>query len=70
MLHLLRYIARNPVEAGLVAKPSDWYWSSYRGCAGLDGGFPFVDSSLLREYFSSAEPRACELVRAFVGEES
>ena len=24
-----RYIARNPVEAGLVARPADWEWSSY-----------------------------------------
>jgi hypothetical protein len=69
MLHLLRYIARNPVEAGLVTRPSDWYWSSYRGCIGLDGDFPFVDSSPLRAYFSSVEERACELVRALVGEE-
>jgi putative transposase len=69
MLHLLRYIARNPVEAGFVTRPSEWYWSSYRGCAGIDDGFPFVDSSPLRQYFSSAEQRACELVRAFVGDE-
>jgi REP element-mobilizing transposase RayT len=31
-----RYIARNPVEAGLVENPADWGWSSYgalrRGC--------------------------------------
>jgi REP element-mobilizing transposase RayT len=27
---LLRYIAQNPVRAGLVAKPGDWQWSSYR----------------------------------------
>jgi putative transposase len=26
----LQYIHRNPVEAGLVAKPEDWPWSSYR----------------------------------------
>ena len=26
----LRYIHRNPVEAGLVQKPEDWQWSSYR----------------------------------------
>ena len=32
-----RYIARNPVEAGLAASPGEWEWSSYgalrRGCA-------------------------------------
>ena len=26
----LRYIHRNPVKRGLVAKPEDWSWSSYR----------------------------------------
>ena len=26
----LRYIHRNPVVRGLVAKPEDWKWSSYR----------------------------------------
>jgi putative transposase len=26
----LRYIHRNPVARGLVAKPEDWKWSSYR----------------------------------------
>jgi REP-associated tyrosine transposase len=26
---LSRYIARNPVEAGLAASPGDWEWSSY-----------------------------------------
>jgi REP element-mobilizing transposase RayT len=70
MLQLLRYFALNPVQAGLVTRPSEWYWGSYRGCAGLDAGFPFVDSSLLRGYFGSVEPRACELLRLFVGEES
>jgi putative transposase len=33
----LRYIHRNPVKRGLVAKPEDWVWSSFRhyetGCA-------------------------------------
>jgi putative transposase len=26
----LRYIHRNPVERGLVARPEDWEWSSFR----------------------------------------
>jgi putative transposase len=37
--HLLaayRYLARNPVEAGLVADPLDWPWSSARAHAGLE----------------------------------
>ena len=31
-----RYIALNPVEAGLVADPLDWPWSSARAHAGLE----------------------------------
>lgn len=30
----LRYIHRNPVEAGLVKSPSEWSWSSYRQFVG------------------------------------
>jgi len=28
--HLLRYLAFNPVAAGLCAKPEEWQWSSHR----------------------------------------
>jgi len=48
MLQTVRYIVRNPVEARLCAGPADWYWSSYRGCVGIDDEFPFVDSSMFR----------------------
>jgi hypothetical protein len=68
MLHALRYIARNPVEAGLCRRPSEWPWGSYRGCAGLDSGFAFVDSSLLRAYFGRDRREATQLLRAFVGD--
>jgi putative transposase len=34
----LRYIHRNPVRRGLVEKPEDWMWSSFRNYAtGLEG---------------------------------
>ncbi len=44
--HLLeahRYVARNPVRAGLCARPSDWRWSSYRAIVDLDAPFAFLD---------------------------
>jgi putative transposase len=68
MLHALRYIARNPVEAGLCRLPSDWTWGSYRGCAWLDRGFSFVDSSHLRAYFGEDRLEAARLLREFVGD--
>src|SRR5262249_49994595 len=34
----LRYIHRNPVRRGLVARPEDWKWSSFRHYAtGVEG---------------------------------
>ena len=30
MIEKLRYIHRNPVTRGLVERPGDWEWSSYR----------------------------------------
>lgn len=35
LLTLYRYIARNPVRAGLVRAPEDWPWSSYAATLGL-----------------------------------
>jgi REP element-mobilizing transposase RayT len=35
LLNLIRYIALNPVRAGLVESPELWPWSTYRCTAGL-----------------------------------
>jgi putative transposase len=69
MLILLRYLARNPVSAGLCERPSDWFWSSYRGAIGLDAGFPFVDAAPLRAYFGPNAERATALIRQYVGDD-
>ena len=34
----LRYMHRNPVVRGLVGKPEDWVWSSYRSYASAEPG--------------------------------
>jgi hypothetical protein len=38
LLHLSRYIHRNPVEAGLVETPEQWEFSSYREYVGNHSG--------------------------------
>jgi putative transposase len=44
LLHLSRYIHMNPVTAGLVTRPEDWAFSSYRDYVGLrDGTLPVPD---------------------------
>jgi putative transposase len=68
LLRCARYIARNPVEAGLCRRPQDWAWSSYGATAGYGGrGFPFVDDQPTRQLFGTG-PEAEELLRAFVEE--
>ena len=41
LVEKLHYIHRNPVERGLVARPEDWAWSSYRY-------YEFGDESVLK----------------------
>jgi putative transposase len=41
LVEKLRYIHRNPVERGLVQKPEDWPWSSFRHW--LDGEIAQVE---------------------------
>jgi putative transposase len=38
-----RYVARNPVRAGLCAEPRNWRWSSYRALIGLERPPIFLD---------------------------
>jgi len=40
----LKYIHRNPVKRGLVEKPGDWQWSSYRHYALDEKGIVAVES--------------------------
>jgi REP-associated tyrosine transposase len=63
LVTVFRYIARNPVEAGLCARPEDWPWSSYRAAIGLpDGRFTVADPSLVLACFDGS----VEGLRAFV----
>jgi len=55
LLALCRYIARNPVRAGLVDRPEQWPWSSYRATAGLCRNPGFLDSEAVLRQFGDAE---------------
>jgi len=66
MLQAFRYIARNPVAAGLCEQPQDWIWGSYRDCVELDSRFSFVTHEPIRAYFGSDRAKAIQLLRTFV----
>jgi REP-associated tyrosine transposase len=66
MLEAVRYVVRNPVRAGLCHHPEEWPWSSYRACAGLKLGRPFLAVTELLTHFGTQPRHAREEYRRFV----
>ena len=66
LLWTLRYTVRNPVESGLCAEPSEWPWSSYRACAGIEAAPRFLDVAAALEHFGDVADSAASRYRAFV----
>jgi len=58
--NLVRYIALNPVKAGLVAHPKDWQWSSYSATAGLCECPPFLKLDWLEHAFGTQNRREAQ----------
>lgn len=54
LLHLCRYIHRNPLEAGIVVKPEQWHYSNYAEFIGKRKG-TLVDHEFVKENFGSPE---------------
>jgi len=55
LVTLSRYVALNPVRAGLVERPEEWSWSSYRATAGLSSAPAFLDTAGTLNLFGSGE---------------
>lgn len=47
VIELARYVALNPVRAGLVRSPDEWMWSSYAATIGLEARPAFLSAGLL-----------------------
>ena len=47
LLEVCRYVELNPVRAGLVANPGDWFWSSYRCNAGHQHAPQWMDTAMV-----------------------
>ncbi|MEO8356258.1 MAG: transposase [Chloroflexota bacterium] len=54
LMALCRYIHRNPVKAGLVARPEDWMYSNHREWVGMRDG-TLVDKVFVQDHFPSAD---------------
>jgi REP-associated tyrosine transposase len=67
--HLLeahRYVALNPVRAGLCKRPESWRWGSFRALAGLEAGPPFLDIDSVLDLFAIRREVAQSAFRRFV----
>ena len=66
LLELVRYIALNPVRAGLSIVPEEWPWSSYRHALGLPPKPDFLETDFLLECFGANPSLAPARLREFV----
>jgi REP-associated tyrosine transposase len=61
-----RYIALNPVRAGLVENPLDWRWSSLPALLGVREPEPFLDLDGALEQFGPTLVSARRQLRTFI----
>jgi REP element-mobilizing transposase RayT len=66
LLECIRYIALNPVRAGLVRAPARWAWSSYASLVDLASPLSFVDSAAVLALFGATRTVAAAQLRGFV----
>lgn len=69
LLAAFRYIARNPVRAGVCERAEDWSWSSFATSCGLTRTFPFVDASQVLAALGANDATAAHVLRALVRDE-
>jgi putative transposase len=66
MLELTRYLALNPVRAGLTTSPVSWPWSSYPALVGRCATPAFLDAGRVLRLFSSRRESARAILERFV----
>ena len=65
----VRYVAMNPVRAGLCRRPEDWPWGSFAGAMGTAAAPPFFDASWTLRLFSEDDEDARRQLARFVAYE-
>lgn len=66
LLSVCRYVILNPLRAGIVQRPEDYPWSSYRATAGLEQAPAFLTTEWLLSQFAPTRRLAQARYRAFV----
>ena len=63
---VLRYVVLNPVRAGLVARPENYRWSSYRATVGQESAPDWLDTAAVHDLFADDVSTAQVQYRDFV----
>jgi REP element-mobilizing transposase RayT len=70
LLKTIRYVAMNPVRAGMVSRPEDWPWSTYAQLIGRSAPWSCFVPAFVYAYYGPTRVIAIEMIRAFVAEPS
>jgi hypothetical protein len=68
LLNVIRYVALNAVDAGMVERPEDDRWGSYRAHAGYEAAPEWLASEQLLGHFAPDRRIAQQLYRTFVAD--
>jgi REP element-mobilizing transposase RayT len=68
LLSLCRYVVLNPVRVGLIERPEQWRWSSYRATIGLVKRPSFLTADWILSQFGGRKRASMERYRRFVME--
>ena len=68
LLELARYIVLNPVRAGMVEDPEEWFWSSCRATVGLTRKADFLCTDWVLSVFGAKRRNATRRFERFVAE--
>jgi len=66
LAEVLRYVVLNPIRAGMVERPEDYRWSSYRATAGIDDVPDWLDIDAALELFGGEGAIAQARYRSYV----
>jgi len=69
LLELLRYIHRNPMEAGMVDRLGSYPWSSHKGYLSKSEKWNWLHKNYVLKMFSGHQNEAVKIYRDFVREE-
>jgi putative transposase len=70
LLELSRYLALNPVRAGLCRRPEDWIWSSYRAVSGRARAGTFLVPQRVLQHFGLTPRSARSRFQEFVNDKA